>query len=196
MRIGEIDLLRFLAASSVVLYHLSFRGYSSGDSLLGYSILMPYSIYGYLGVLLFFMISGFVILMTAEVSNIRSFIISRFVRLYPAFWSSCTITFIVIILIGAPHFHATISQFLVNMTMLGGFLNVAPIDGVYWTLFIEMRFYALILIVIALKQVRNSEHLLVVWLAISILLEIVKIQTLRSWIISDYSAYFISGATF
>lgn len=97
-RVNEIDLLRFLAALAVVFFHYSFRGYAAdGLSVMSYPLLASVSKYGYLGVELFFMISGFVILMTAAHAGLRDFVISRVVRLYPAFWACCTVTFLVIL---------------------------------------------------------------------------------------------------
>lgn len=129
-RVNEIDLLRFLAALSVVFFHYSFRGYAAdGLSRMPYPFLAPFTKYGYLGVELFFMISGFVILMTVASGSLRTFIISRFTRLYPAFLACCTITFIVTILIGAPKFSASLRQYIINMTMLGKFVGIPSIDG-------------------------------------------------------------------
>ncbi len=99
-RVSELDLLRFFAAFSVLLYHYTFRGYAAGDmSIMPYPLLAPISKYGYLGVDLFFLISGFVILMSASSGSLKRFAISRIVRLYPAFWVCCTVTFIAIILL-------------------------------------------------------------------------------------------------
>ncbi|EAQ8060912.1 acyltransferase, partial [Salmonella enterica] len=84
-RINEIDLLRFVAAMAVVFFHYAFRGYAAdGMSIMPYPSLAPVSKYGFLGVQLFFMISGFVILMSASHGSIQNFTISRMVRLYPA----------------------------------------------------------------------------------------------------------------
>ncbi len=75
-RVNELDLLRFFAAFAVVFFHYSFRGYTADDmSIMPYPILASVFKYGYLGVELFFMISGFVILMTAANGNLRNFII-------------------------------------------------------------------------------------------------------------------------
>src|SRR2546430_7955970 len=83
-------------------------------SVMPYPLLASVSKYGGLGVELFFMISGFVILMTAASGNLRRFIISRIVRLYPAFWACCTITFAVTIAIGEPRYSASVGQYLVD----------------------------------------------------------------------------------
>ena len=194
-RVDEIDFLRFLAALSVVFFHYMFRGYAADRSIMPYLILAPFAKYGYLGVELFFMISGFVILMTAARGSVRGFIISRVVRLYPAFWVCCTITFIVTIAIGAPRFSATISQYLVNMTLLSDFVGVRSIDGAYWSLFVEIQFYALVAGILIIGRIHQAQLFLIVWLFASVALEIVKIGPLRTLFLVDYSAFFIAGAT-
>ena len=130
-RVNEIDLLRFVAALSVVFFHYAFRGYA-GDAktVMPYPMLATAGKYGYLGVDLFFMISGFVILMTASNGSFKDFAVSRAARLYPAFWACCTVTFGAILAIGGVRYHATFSQYLVNMTMLSEFFHVPYIDGV------------------------------------------------------------------
>ena len=162
-RINEIDLLRFLAVMAVVIFHYAFRGYASdGMSIMPYP-LAPLAKYGYFGVHLFFLISGFVILMTASNGSLRQFFVSRFARLYPAFWACCTITFIATALIGAPRYTASIGQYLVNMTMMSDFLHVGSIDGVYWSLFVELRFYAFIAVLLMIGKIRKAELFLAIW---------------------------------
>lgn len=82
--------------------------------------------------------------------------------------------------------------------MLSGFVHVPSMDAVYWTLFVEMRFYFLVLIVLLFKQIHRAQHLLMFWLLISVLSEIFKIDILRQIFLSNnsHSAYFIAGATF
>lgn len=197
MRVNEIDLLRFIAALAVVFYHYSFRGYAADDmTIMPYLLLAPFTKYGYLGVELFFMISGFVILMTAAEGSIRKFLSSRITRLYPAFWACCTITFAATVVIGAPRYYATWEQYFINMTMMSGFYNVAPIDGAYWSLFIEMRFYALVTFILAIGKIKYAQLLLGTWLISSAVLEVLPIGKLRYLLITDYSPYFIAGATF
>lgn len=208
-RVNEIDLLRFLAALSVVVYHYAFRGYAAdGLSSMPYAPLAPLAKYGYLGVELFFMISGFVVLMTAAASeNVRDFIISRVVRLYPAFWACCTITYLVTVGFGAPG-AVTLNQFLVNLTMLSGLSKFQPIDGAYWSLLVEIRFYALVGVVIAIGRIRQAQALLIVWLLGCVVLEVLRtdaapllqlssppLRYLRYLLIVDYCAYFVAGAT-
>lgn len=196
-RVNEIDLLRFLAALSVVLYHYSFRGYAAdGMSIMPYPLLAPLAKYGSFGVELFFMISGFVILMTAADGCLKKFIVSRIVRLYPAFWACCTITFMAIVLMDDPRFSASMGQYIVNMTMLNKFFEIPSIDGVYWSLFVEIRFYALVAFVLLIKRIHKAKLFLFFWLLFSVVLVVFPVEKLRYLLIVDYSAYFIAGATY
>lgn len=202
--------MRFLAALSVVFYHYTFRGYAADAlSVMPFPSFAPLAKYGYLGVELFFMISGFVVLMTAAASRrLRDFSISRIVRLYPAFWACCTITFAATVAFGAPRHISTIDQYLMNMTMLSGLSKFQPIDGAYWSLLVEIRFYALVAVVLAIGKIHQAQLFLLVWLLASILLEILPIAAspmgwtppdslryLRYLLIVNYSPYFIAGAT-
>jgi peptidoglycan/LPS O-acetylase OafA/YrhL len=194
-RINEIDLLRFIAAMSVVIFHYAFRGYAAdGLSEVPYPSLSNWAKYGYLGLDLFFMVSGFVILMTAANGSLRKFITSRISRLYPAFWACCTLTFLVALFFGAPN-SVSIGQYLVNLTMLSEFVKVPSIDGVYWSLFIEIRFYLLVALVLILGQIKRSQSLLALWLGVSMLLQLFPIGRLNFLLVVEYSAYFIAGAT-
>jgi len=195
-RVNEIDLLRFLAAVVVVLFHYAFRGTAADDrTTMAYPLLAPVAKYGYLGVELFFLISGFVILMTASRGSLRNFTISRIVRLFPAFWACCTISFVAILVLGGSRYSATLGQYLVNMTLLSGFVGVPSIDGVYWSLFIEMQFYALVAVLLVLGRIHQAQLFLTLWLAATVALEIVPINRLRFLLITDYAVYFIAGAT-
>lgn len=91
-RLYQIDLFRFIAALMVVLFHYTFRGFIVNSSIVAFPFLGFIFKYGYLGVDLFFMISGFVIYMSIENSSLLNFLKSRIVRLYPAFWICVSIT--------------------------------------------------------------------------------------------------------
>lgn len=196
-RINEIDILRFLSAIAVMVFHYAFRGYTAdGYSPLSYPMLFPIAKYGYLGVNLFFMISGFVILMTVSDGNMSRFLISRFTRLYPAFWACCTITFVVTSLFGESRLQISLSNYLVNMTMLGGLFRVPLVDGVYWSLFVEIKFYAIVLAILMAGQIRRIDTLLWLWLAVALTARAVPSWTLQSIVIADYAPLFIAGAVF
>ena len=89
---NELDLLRFIAALAVVFFHYTFLNAVRFNQIPTYPILGDFSKYGYMGVELFFMISGFVILMTTINKSPVDFVISRVSRLYPAFWIALSLT--------------------------------------------------------------------------------------------------------
>jgi peptidoglycan/LPS O-acetylase OafA/YrhL len=116
------------------------------------------------------------------------------VRLYPAFWACCTITFLATVAFGGSRFHATPAQYVANMTLLSGFTNVRSIDGVYWSLAVELQFYALVAAALWMDRIRNAQALLVLWLIASIALELRPVWPFRSLLLTDYAAFFIGGA--
>ncbi|MEY2816830.1 MAG: hypothetical protein RL275_293 [Chloroflexota bacterium] len=198
VRINEIDLLRFIAAIAVVIFHYAFRGYAANDmTTMPYPLLSRYAKFGYLGVNLFFMISGFVILMTASEGSLRKFLVSRFVRLYPTFWLCCSVTFIMTLLLGGERFSATTYQYLINLTMFSEYFYVEPIDGAYWSLFFELKFYILIGIILIIKKIDWIQLFLILWLSATIYLEyFIQNDYWYYWLNVNYSVYFIAGATF
>jgi len=194
-RIPELDLLRFGAAVAVVFFHYAFRGYAGDDlTTMHYPALEPVAQYGFLGVHLFFMISGFVILMTAGDGSIKRFIASRASRLLPAFWVCCTITFLVTLAIGGDRFVATWPQYLMNMFTLGGGFGADPIDGAYWSLGAELRFYRLVGILLIIGQIHRAERWLFVWLVATVLVEVFPFIKLKGFLVTDYAGFFIAGA--
>ncbi|WP_295991373.1 acyltransferase [Rugamonas sp.] len=139
-RLTALDSLRGLAAMMVVLFHYTTRY----GELFGHSAPPSATLpWGYLGVNLFFMISGFVIFMTLE-KTVRpmDFIVSRFSRLYPAYWGAVALTWAVVAVLGLPGKEVGPLTALLNLTMLQGLMHVAAVDGVYWTLEVELLFYA------------------------------------------------------
>lgn len=187
-RVFELDVLRFLAAFAVVLYHLTYRNIN-GQALFG--DLDVITRFGFLGVNLFFMISGFVILWTAVGRTPVQFMISRFSRLYPIFWVAIAITLLGIWIMQGETFD--LAQILANMTMVAGYLNQEYIDNVYWTLQVEIKFYVLVFILIMFKQVNNIERWLIVWLIGCVASYYVPVLSIVT--IHPYGPYFISGAT-
>jgi peptidoglycan/LPS O-acetylase OafA/YrhL len=153
-RIPELDALRGVAAISVVIFHTFI--YEPGFGLVKY---------GVTGVDLFFMISGFVIFMSiSQIANAREFIVNRFSRLFPVYWSCVTFTFLLFLIQSLKIFHNPFSFklfiiYAANLTMLQNFFGINDIDGSYWTLLVELQFYALIVLLYQFKLLRNIEKI-------------------------------------
>jgi len=203
-RLYHIDLLRFIAAISVVLYHYTFRGHMADNlSDLKFGFLANLFKYGYLGVDLFFIISGFVIAFSIEKSDFISFVKSRFIRLFPAYWICLFITSFIIIFLGNDRYHVNLVQFLANLTMLNGFVKIENIDGVYWSLFLELKFYIIISLVLLNSKIKkNIYYIMIGWLLISYLHFVLDFQSniffkaINYLFFFEYSSYFISGVMF
>jgi len=202
-RIYQIDLFRFIAASAVVLYHYLYRGYKGGNmSLLRFDEIGEYFKYGYLGVDLFFIISGFVIAFSIKHRSLPKFCYSRFKRLYPMYWICLIITFVISYFFGAPRYLVTFKQLLANFTMVQELFGQGNIDGAYWSLYVELKFYLIIavfLIVNRFKQI-SLDYLVYFWLFLSSLRLFVRpseiYDVIHHLFILDWSAYFIAGIVF
>lgn len=197
-RFYHIDLLRFLAAISVVLYHYTFRGFAADDlSLIEFPHLAEVFQYGYLGVDLFFMISGFVILLSVQGKTLANFVLARMLRLYPAFWVCVTLTSLFILIFADDRFAFTTTQYLVNLSMLSGVFYVPYIDGVYWTLLVEIKFYFLVALLLLFRLMRGLVYALSAWLLYAWLAPSQGFaEKLNFFLIPEWAAYFISGALF
>jgi len=143
--------LRGIAALSVVLCHLT--------------ALFPQKNYGFkfgiTGVDLFFILSGFVILLTLDgKKSSTDFLISRFSRLFPAYWAAVSLTTMAVFLqhIWKPETELiSLTRYLANLSMMQLYLKSVDIDVVYWTLVIELSFYAGMLILFQLKGLKYVE---------------------------------------
>ena len=194
-RLYEIDGLRLLAALCVVLFHYLFSGWAGGKTTVTFVTESAWAKYGYLGVDLFFLISGFVVLMSAWGRTPRQFIVSRVVRLYPAYWVGIAVTATVTALLGWGMFQVTLPQVLANLTMFQAVPNIENVDVVYWTLWAEMRFYILMLIATVIGITRGRIMIgLWGWLALTFLVELGVLPGVADLVVqSEFSHYFIAG---
>jgi peptidoglycan/LPS O-acetylase OafA/YrhL len=142
-----VDSIRGLAALAVVYFHIAEIAYKNNftTNAVEYYLFKVFSEYfdlGKIAVVMFFAVSGFVIpfsLLKSSNAPLRGFAISRFFRLYPAYWVSMVLALAIIPLVRGDVF--TLTQILANVTMLQQFLGQQNILGVYWTLQIEIVFY-------------------------------------------------------
>lgn len=106
--------------------------------------------FGFLGVVLFFLTSGFIITYVAQRENRIEFIIKRIIRIYPP------LIFSFILILGIDYLYTAIkgvstywgqfttSQYIYEMTLMNYILGKSNfINGVTWSLIIELIFYFL-----------------------------------------------------
>lgn len=146
-RLEYLDAMRGAAAIAVFIQHLLGYIYKTNDTSQPLYTLIDIFIFetidlGRFGVVLFFLISGFIIPQSLNIkSSLTQFFIGRVFRLYPAYWLTCILIFIVSpYLTGGGHVYEW-SQLVANLTMVPKILHQQEMSGVFWTLFIEVLFY-------------------------------------------------------
>lgn len=165
-RVGELDALRGLAALGVVVFHYTTFYQQEQGHLQPLGFGFPSGNYG---VHLFFLISGFVIFMTLERTwTAMDFIVSRFSRLFPAYWAAIAITASVIYTVGMPEQRILLAHLAANITMLQEVLGFEHLDGSYWTLEVELFFYAQMLFWFMLGQLKRIDWIIAAWLVVAI----------------------------
>ncbi|MCD9876220.1 acyltransferase family protein [Streptomyces guryensis] len=156
-RLYAIDGIRLVAALMVAVHHYagSWRVDQPDNAVWGRPVsdTMPavfhFAAYGWIGVEIFFVISGFVICMSCWGRTPREFFVSRVIRLYPAYWFGIVFTTAVLVVAPGVWNRLRLRDILLNFTMLQSGSGVASVDGVYWTLWSELRFYLLFMVVVA-----------------------------------------------
>jgi len=151
---------------------------------------------GYLGVNLFFLISGFVIIWSASGRDWFAFSVSRLARLYPAHLVAMTITFLAMTWWAQPPFVTDFSQWLANLTMLAPLFGQSFMDGAYWSIVIELIFYSWVVVgLFAGVLPRHTEIAVTIWMALIVGNNLViGSRPVELVFLTEYGAYFALGA--
>ncbi|MEU4260665.1 acyltransferase family protein [Streptomyces argenteolus] len=177
-RLHALDALRIVAALAVLAFH--FTGVDAATKANWgvnpkelFPWLFPVTSYGSYGVQLFFLISGFVICLSAWDRTPGQFVRARFLRLFPAYWFSAVVAFVVWrTLPDGARTGPSISESLTNLTMLQVPLSAQHLVGAYWTLWAELTFYLLFLLVICKGlDYRRVSVFCWLWLLASVLIQ-------------------------
>jgi peptidoglycan/LPS O-acetylase OafA/YrhL len=178
-RYNYIDSLRGFAAISVIIYHIiEFTPPRNDLERILRSLLFDQVDLGKIAVTVFFAVSGFVIpfsLLRRSRSPLRDFAISRFFRLYPAYWLSILGSLLILYILG--NAAIPVKATLINVTMLQQFFGVQNLIGVYWTLQIELIFYWICAGLFALGWFENPTRIVcMIWLllALALILGIIR----------------------
>jgi peptidoglycan/LPS O-acetylase OafA/YrhL len=162
-RYAFVDALRGIAAAWVVVFH----GYNKNLApMTGYHLPQPFDAIfnaGYLGVYIFFVISGFVIMQSMRAAHVTPRFIGRFairrsLRLDPPYWVTIAAMIVLSMVSGRlQHDHAplplpTPGAVVAHLFYLQAFLGYPQIVGVFWTLCYEIQFYLVLAILTGLAQ--------------------------------------------
>jgi len=146
-RLGTIDALRGVAAFSVAWYH-----FTQGSKMLNDGWLKASGRYGWLGVEMFFVISGFIIPYSLYRANYRSrnfglFLVKRIARLDPPYFADIILVILLSYLVTfAPGFrgehpHYTWSQLACHVGYINSIVGKDWVNPVFWSLGIEFQYY-------------------------------------------------------
>ncbi|UWQ19952.1 acyltransferase [Jannaschia sp. M317] len=208
-RYDAIDGLRAIAILWVAVYHYAvfWSPAGRGLDLVPYGAALswiPLAEVGGLGVSLFFIVSGFVITFSLQRSgSVLAFLALRLLRLWPTLLLCGSLTFVVTLWLGPPPLMRSMLEFVISMAFLppehvGRALGLGPLewlDGAYWSLWVEVRFYA----IAALLYFGTRGHFLAGWavfMAIGTLLHVKLLppdHPLLGLLFTDYHPFFTIG---
>jgi peptidoglycan/LPS O-acetylase OafA/YrhL len=191
-----LDVLRGFAAVAVMVHH---HGQYYDELYPGRTPLSVNFFAGHFGVELFFIISGFVILMTIErKATVWAFALARAVRLMPCFLAALALATVILVVAPMPPLDTpTVARFLANVTMAPLLFGERVVDLPYWTLTYEMVFYATMALLLALGGLRQIEWIALAWIAAGVLfttlVDVEHHNRTSILLLAYYSNFFVIG---
>ncbi|MCX4748556.1 acyltransferase [Kitasatospora sp. NBC_01287] len=203
-RLHVLDGMRLMAALAVMSFHFIGKPVGYDDTwretpAQALPTLHRMALYGWTGVELFFLISGFVICMSCWGKRSQDFFVSRVVRLYPAYWISVLLTSAVVLTFR--YDFSTVKDItprtvIVNLTMLQTPVGAPLVDPSYWTLWTELVFY----VVFGAVMAGGPTYRRVVafcggWTFAAAIAPSVNLPLLTTLTLPDYAPFFTAGIT-
>ena len=157
-----IDILRMVAAISVMLFHFGFKAFAEDGGVVPQFLGRPAELpgfwmmgwWGWIGVQLFFVISGLVIAFSAKgiKTTAPRFLRSRFLRLVPAVLIAASFAFLVEITFFGMGVVSAARLWAATVV----FFPLPPwIMGQFWTIGIEISFYLAVLCLIYFNMIHH-----------------------------------------
>jgi peptidoglycan/LPS O-acetylase OafA/YrhL len=149
-RLQILDALRGLAALGVCALHFASR-----EDAMPISLVRNAAQIGWYGVPMFFVISGFIIPYSLKRNGYRlmdygKFLLKRIIRLDPPYLVSILLCIVLGYLASAtpgysgPAFRPSVLQVILHLGYLNVFFGYPWLNGIYWTLAIEIQYYVVI----------------------------------------------------
>ena len=159
-RLDFLDGIRGVGAALVVIQHL-FETWFPSFATWSQAWIHP----GRVGVVAFFVVSGYVVALTLSKQTVATFATRRFWRLYPVYWVATVIWVLVDVSTGDAWSGYGIFVIAANALMIQGALGMTSILGTGWTLGMEVFFYAQAAVSKKLGRLAGSAYLGLAWLA-------------------------------
>lgn len=139
---------------------------------------------GFLGVDLFFIISGFVI--AGQKTTPGNFLWHRFLRLYPAFFVCCIATYLLTFSVSFP-------AFLANLAFIYKFTGSLAVDGAYWSLVAEIQFYLAFAVILAFRLNKYIVPMAFGWLSLAMLQNNLHLHGFNTLLLAPWTPFFTAG---
>ncbi len=159
-RLLALDTLRGAAILMVVLGHflpdrLAFGGLAHHVNSLGRG-----------GVILFFLLSGYLIFRSVEREATTTFLSRRMFKIFPAYSVNVALIF-ALGYFNSDHANWNLKLFLANLFMVQDVFGQELLNGVYWTLLIEIKFYVFLAFQYLLLRDRGTVAIMVGLIAVN-----------------------------
>lgn len=198
-----LDLLRILACFLVLIYHWSGHGgfneimFEKLESENIFRFIRIPSQLGFVGVDIFFILSGSVIGNLALRATPTQFIVSRFLRIYPVYFLASVFALIISPFASNKQDRGS---YLFSLTGLHFWMGGESIIETSWTLFFEINFYLLIFAALLSFKLTGKKFVATdllgfsyIWLFLNIFFGKLNYEIFDLILIRDYGAYFILG---
>ncbi len=203
---GELDALRGIAILMVFISHstgywMRYTGRPLTVPLLNVNVAETFQ-YGYLGVSLFFLLSGYLLTWTegqrlrTGAYTLRSYAVRRFLRLVPANWFALVV--VIIVWPTSPSIFDVLTQafFLTGVSPYSLYQQgeLLVLDRVTWSLTAEVVFYLMLpLIVLKLRRYAQRLTLLGILVAISLAVRLYIVQNAAEFTLLQPSGFSMFG---
>lgn len=199
-RIAALDVLRVIAVAGVVMAHFIWSQKWVTENLGG----MPETIfgdvsgiaaYGFLGVHLFFIISGTVISRSAIGRTSKGFVIARFLRLMPTLFIAVVLSAVLLVARGELNVLVALRSIPTNLVLTPSLADTGWLNPVFWTLLVEASFYGIVGLLVLIWG--SSRQVLWrfawIWLGVTVVLSRIEDGTIHAFTLFDWSPFFIIG---
>lgn len=169
-----VDVIRFMSALAVVLFHFTCYAWMPADwqpvalSAIGTTpqveALVPLTWMGWVGVEVFFVISGFVIILSAQGKTPYTFFVGRALRILPTLFFFTSLTLLVTLRHSNDGLATTLILFAKSIFL---FPRGPWIDGVIWTLTVEVFFYTIVFLLMQFRLYKSIEMITYAWGAVT-----------------------------
>lgn len=187
---ADIQILRAFAVIMVLFYHLQFVGFKNG----------------FLGVDIFFVVSGYLMAMLYDKSSTKIFYINRFKRIFPAYILTISLTTFVVALIASPaDFSLRFDRVWFDLFGLSNFAfwledsyfdyqNFKPLLNI-WSLGVEIQYYLIAPLILPFLRKKKTYLVITIISFMSLTLWVSTFSTKTSFFLTPFRIWeFLIGA--